>query len=95
MNSRAQGISVNVIIIAAIALIVMVILIALVLNTGGDINRTVNDCSAQGDGISGEDYYCADTSLGESCPEGFIRNPQRSCPGSTQDSPIHCCVALR
>lgn len=94
MNSRGQGISVNVIIIAAIALVVMVILIALVLNTGGDINNTVNECSAQGDGIEGQDYKCIDPSFEDGCGNGFVRNPSRSCSGSTEERPLYCCVAL-
>jgi hypothetical protein len=95
MNSRGQGISVNVIIIAAIALVVMVILIALVLNTGGSINNSVNSCETLGDGIQGVDYKCIDPAFEtEGCGQGFIRNSQRACSGSTEANPQICCMAL-
>ena len=38
LNKKGQGISINVIIIAAIALLVLVILAVLVLRAGGDLN---------------------------------------------------------
>lgn len=92
MNSRAQGISVNVIIIAAIALVIMVLLIALVLNTGGDINTGVTSCSSFGDGVRGPngDYECV--AEGQACPEGMTQAPPgRSC---QNDAEPRCCVAL-
>ena len=94
MNRRAQGISVNVIIIAAIALVVMVILIALVLNTGQDINTGVSSCENIGEGVEGPngDYYCA--LPGDGCPEGMTYMPQKACSGSTEENPRRCCQDL-
>ncbi len=46
MQRRGQGISINVIIIAAIALIVLVILSTLVIRSGGTINTSANVCGA-------------------------------------------------
>ena len=92
MNRRAQGISVNVIIIAAIALVVMVILIALIINTGGDINRSTH-CENWGGGQPGIDYQCV--SQGQACPEGMNPAPPgRVCSQSTQANPQDCCVSL-
>lgn len=93
MNRRAQGISVNVIIIAAIALVIMVLLVTLVLNTGGNINTGVNSCATFGDGVQGQDYSCV--VQGETCPEGMQRAPAgRTCMDSTEQNPLDCCVAL-
>ena len=90
MNSRAQGISVNVIIIAAIALVIMVLLIALVLNTGQNINIGTSACSSFGDGVEFEDYACV--AEGEACPSGMTQAPPgRSCQSDAQP---RCCVAL-
>lgn len=44
MNRKGQGISINVIVIAAIALIILVILSTLVIRTGGTINKGTNVC---------------------------------------------------
>jgi hypothetical protein len=88
MNRRAQGISVNVIIIAAIALVVMVILIALVLNTGSGINNSVSSCEAQ------EGSMCKDQF--ESCDAGYVNLPTRSCTTNTYtaDNPGKCCIPI-
>ncbi|MBU1974823.1 MAG: hypothetical protein KKG59_00290 [Nanoarchaeota archaeon] len=45
---KAQGISINVIIIAAIALLVLVILAVLVLKGGTNVNEETNSCIAKG-----------------------------------------------
>lgn len=86
MNSRGQGISVNVIIIAAIALVVMVILIALVLNTGGGLNQGVFACESLG--TANADYQCADEFTG--CQDGWVRANMRSC----QQEGTVCCIPL-
>lgn len=86
MNRKAQGISVNVIIIAAIALVVMVLLIALVLNAGGDINRGVSSCEAQ------DEYTCVFP--GESCGDGYIQDITRSCDGDANGGQTKCCIPL-
>lgn len=95
MKRYGQGISVNVIIIAAIALVVMILLITLVLNTGTNITQSQN-CHTWGDGVQYEDYACLSQGQGESCGDyGLQRAPSGwACQGSTQESPITCCVDL-
>lgn len=48
MNKKAQGISINVIIIAAIALLVLVILAVLLLRSGSDIDKQLKSCIVKG-----------------------------------------------
>jgi len=48
MNKKAQGISINVIIIAAIALLVLVILSVIFMGRMGTFGTTSKDCIAQG-----------------------------------------------
>ena len=48
MNKKGQGISINVIIIAAIALLVLVILAVLVLRGGKDMQDKTSSCLSQG-----------------------------------------------
>ena len=50
MNRKAQGMSINVVVIAAICLIVLVILVLIVVNSGKKITNTTGDksCLAQG-----------------------------------------------
>ena len=79
MFKKGQGISMNVIIIAAIALLVLVILSVLVLNTGGKIGLGTS-C----DGIQGSD--CRDV-----CEEGYITEITKSCTDKTEK----CCIPSR
>jgi uncharacterized membrane protein len=76
---KAQGISINVIIIAAIALLVLVILAVLLLRSGGGIS-TGTSCEA----ISGAGCYSG------SCPDGMIRHATARCAGDGQT----CCIPL-
>lgn len=78
MFRRAQGISVNVIIIAAIALVVMVILIALVLNAFGKTGSALNACSGIG-GIEGQQWKCIMTDPEIGCGYGWTKHPTRKC----------------
>lgn len=50
MSRRAQGMSINVVVIAAIALIILVILILIVVNSGKKVSNTAGErsCLAQG-----------------------------------------------
>ena len=48
MNKKAQGISMNVIIIAAIALLVLVILSVIFIGRMGSFGRITGDCTTQG-----------------------------------------------
>jgi len=60
-NKKSQGISVNVIIIAAIALIVLVVLIAVFTGRFGLFSKGLNECH-------GDPQY-------ESCKEGYVNYP--------------------
>jgi len=79
MNRKGQGISINVIIIAAIALLVLVILAVLLIRSGGDL---VVDCvDTQG--------TCADT-----CSDlggDYIADRSKKC--STEGT--ICCIPLK
>lgn len=91
MMRKGQGISLNVIIIAAIALIVMVVLIALVLRSGGDVNVTVGSC--EGLGENNVAYQCIpENPSGPTCPNDWTSHPTRGCSGSEPGNLIVCCV---
>jgi hypothetical protein len=83
MERRAQGISLNVIIIAAIGLVVLVILVALVFRSGGDIQQATNRCLAL------EGAQCV--MLNEACPSGYVAHPTRTCPDEFEPK---CCVPI-
>jgi hypothetical protein len=60
MNKKAQGISMNVIIIAAIALLVLVILSVIFIGRMGSFGQQTGSCESQGG-------TCYD---GSTCPQG-------------------------
>ena len=87
MRKKAQGISMNVIIIAAIALIVMIVLIAIF--TG---RITVFQEKAKTGQEQAEASICAEQggSCSEECPEGFT---ELTPPGvAWTDCPTKCCL---
>jgi uncharacterized membrane protein len=71
MGKKGQGMSINVIIIAAIALIVLVVLAVLLFGATGD----VTDAQSCEDGI-----YSGDCYPGNSCPDKTLRLFGGSCP---------------
>ena len=85
MNKKAQGMSINVIIVAAIALLVLVILSVIFIGKIGIFSETVGDCESKGGS-------CVLAS--ESCPSEF---PQKyspwSCPQSGEDDQ-QCCIKI-
>lgn len=81
-SKKGQGLSMNVIIIAAIALIVLVVLAVLIFGASGDVTES-KDCS---NGIYGG--TCV-SSLDGSCPDGQIKLIGGSCDGERV-----CCRAL-
>jgi hypothetical protein len=86
MARKGQGLSINVIVIAAIALLVLVILSVLVIRAGRTIDKS-NECEQTG-GICRN----PDTTLsGGRCEDGETPDTSKVCPGSTQDSPRYCC----
>ncbi len=92
MERRAQGISLNVIIIAAISLVVLVILVALVFNWGGNFKNGTTSCEALG--TKGVDYQCVSPNIGEQCPTGWKPFAGRTCAQSTPDNPKTCCIPV-
>ncbi|MFH1649452.1 MAG: hypothetical protein ABIA93_02800 [Candidatus Woesearchaeota archaeon] len=79
MNNKGQGISMNVIIIAAIALLVLVILSVLLLRSGGNLGtRTNNECS------NTAGAKCVATMA--ECPGGVTDN------GKTCTVGLFCCL---
>lgn len=79
MNKKAQGISINVVIIAAIALLVLVILAVLVINAGENTDQKIKACSLQGG-------KCTDST---SCDEGKTEITEGKC-----DTAQICCSIL-
>ena len=87
MASKGQGISINVIIIAAIALIVLVILATLVIRAGNNVNRSANVCGS----VTGSEVC---RSVSEGCLGTEIPNSQKTCLGFDQkpDPEQICCI---
>jgi hypothetical protein len=77
MNRKGQGISINMVIIATIALIVLVIAVLLVSKSGRTLSEGTSSCSAQG-GVC--KLNCDQTDI----PKGNTKD----CTGSTPN----CCV---
>ena len=76
MNTRAQAIGVNTIIIAAIALVVLAIIAFLVVDSGILVTEGLQTCSAQGG-------TCIEA--GAEPPQGYIADNELECqtPGYT------------
>lgn len=83
---RGQSISINTIIVAAIALLVLVIISVIFMQRMGWWNRKANDCkNFQSDGC---DY-------GRTCPQGYIVSPDKVCySGNEIDPSTVCCIPL-
>ena len=80
MMKKGQGLSMNVIIIAAIALLVLVIISVLVLRAGGNVNQST--------GCTGIGGICVDSCDAQS---GYIPDPTHGC---GQDSGLTCCIKI-
>ena len=86
MRKRAQGLSINVIIIAAIALIILVVLIAIFTGRLGSFSGSLgkiseNDCTEKGG-------TCI--AAGNECGVNLVRDFGASCPDT--NFPV-CCIA--
>lgn len=89
MNKKGD-LSINIIVVAAIAMIILVVISVLVFRTGGDLNKS-RSC----DGIPGA--VCIDPALDGSCREygeymgqSYSRNPTASCAVKEEI----CCVQI-
>ncbi len=76
---KAQGLSMNVIIIAAISLLVLVILATFLLRSAGEVNE-----GTACEGIGGSCTYAED-----GCEQGFISAGQKGC-----DTDMICCIPI-
>jgi hypothetical protein len=84
MSKKAQGISINVIIIAAIALLVLVILAVLILRSGGQINT--------GTGCKSVNGICM--SAGAPCESGYTEYLAQSGKRGGCEENAKCCVSV-
>ncbi len=80
---KGQGLSMNVIIIAAIALLILVILTTLVLRQGNILGQT-NECQKVPGG------QCMNLDTDEQCPSGYAEDSYRACPEDDQK----CCIPI-
>ncbi len=83
MSRKAQGISINVIIIAAIALLVLVILATLLYRQGVIFQQKLKDCGVEAPGSCHVGYIC---------PEGQQEVPDTECSNDpvTQEHRVCC-----
>ncbi|MBU0980250.1 MAG: hypothetical protein KJ709_05560 [Nanoarchaeota archaeon] len=81
-NKRGQGLPMNTIVIAAIALMVMIVLIIIFVNKMNEGEDTLNSCGIFANG------QCYD---GDSCPEGhqIVPNVKECSQGKV------CCIQLK
>jgi hypothetical protein len=81
---RKAELSINVIIVAAIALLVLVIVSVIFMARMGIFNKTQSDCLA----VNGQCTY------GDTCQEGTIKHPSAVCYGadSKKDPYRVCCI---
>ena len=90
MNKKAVELSMNVIIIAAIALLVLVVLSVIFLGRIGAFGEKVASCEAQGGRCAvecgSEDYRT------ENFP---TQNPTIDCPDTLADEPQVCCIPVK
>ena len=89
-NKKAQSISINTIVIAAIALVVMVLLILIFTNNAGSFNQTVNSCIAQRG-------TCVDRdSISDECGGQFqtVRYDLACFAGQDPDPDKLCCASI-
>lgn len=84
---KGQGLSMNVIIIAAISLLVLVIISVLVLRAGGNVNKSTGCEGVNGVCIT-DTLKCSD--YGQSTGQTLIRDPAHGCGIEGQQ----CCIPL-
>ncbi|MBW2983153.1 hypothetical protein KY327_02520 [Candidatus Woesearchaeota archaeon] len=90
MKTKAQGLSMNVIIIAAISLLVLVIISVLVLRAGGNVNESTGCQGVGGVCAGGTSSYANCNDVGQTLGGNYIRNPSHGCQDDTQ----YCCIPL-
>ncbi|MBS3127908.1 hypothetical protein J4410_02090 [Candidatus Woesearchaeota archaeon] len=86
-DRKAQELSLNVIIIAALGLIVLVIVVLIFMRESGDTSDTLNSCYTQ----AGQ---CYDGEFPMSCPNGTSYLYGGNCPDNTEGANQICCISL-
>jgi hypothetical protein len=81
---KAQGISINVIVVAAIALLVLVVLSVVFLGRFGTFSQQSADCENKGG-------RCA---VG-ACPSGTSEYPAFACPNTASGATQSCCLQIQ
>ena len=82
---KAQGISLNTVIIAAIALLVLVIVAFIFMGGMGKFTKNKSDCA----------QYSGSCDYGLTCPSGWTRHPTAVCYyGNEVDNSNACCVRI-
>ena len=89
MAKKAQGISINVIIIAAIALLVLVILSVIFIGRVGIFGAKVAECENKG-GKCG--IACGDPNYGTQDYPTVM--PDWNCPATADGEPQKCCIQV-
>ena len=90
MKTKAQGLSMNVIIIAAISLLVLVIISVLVLRAGGNVNESTGCQGVNGVCVGGTSSYASCSDVAQTMGGDYIRDPSHGCDGDGQ----YCCIPL-
>jgi hypothetical protein len=86
MRKRSQSISINTIIVAAIALLVLVIVSVIFMRSIGDWMKKRTDC---------RNFQANGCDFGKNCPSGYIINPDKYCyTGDDRDPSAVCCVPV-
>ena len=81
---KGQGISINVIVIAAIALLVLVVLAIVFLGQTGTFTKGVNDCENKGGSCT----------IG-ACPQGTTEFTSNRCADTTAGAKQTCCIQVQ
>ena len=81
MRKRAQGLPMQVVIIAVISLILLAVVVAIFIGKVGTFGKSVSDCEAKAEGA-----HCAD-----SCRPGIEASVSGICP---EEAGKFCCIPL-
>ena len=92
IKKRAQGLSMNTIIIAALVVIVMIVLILIFTNSGGSFNRNLRECSTYG-GQCVLESECGDTKMRAKCDTTQVTSPDGRIWNFASDDVV-CCVEI-
>lgn len=84
---KAQGISLNVVIVALIAIIVLVVLIVIFSGRTKFFGETIQTCESKGGSCR------ADTNDNGQCPTGYIKQLGTDCESRDPNTPL-CCTAF-